>query len=104
MAKKKTSRRRRRSDEELIQDLQERISPIQTRAAARQLKKTPQIKATISALKALDKALEVAEEEEDTLLRHILGDGRKPIVDYLETQGFEAPKVNLPRGRRPKME
>ena len=106
MANKKTksvrARRRRRTDEELIQDLKARIQEVQARSRARELKKSPQLRSAVSALKALDRALDVAAEEEDTVLRHVLADARKILGAHLEEAGFDLPKANLPRGRRPK--
>lgn len=112
MAKKKRSstgkesgeRRRRRSDEELIADLQEKIRQVKTRAATREMKKSPAMKLAISALKSIDKGLEVAAEENQSHLRHALADARKPLAEYLATTGFAIPKANLPRGRRPKLD
>jgi hypothetical protein len=109
MAKKKTKRtpkegntRYRRTDEELIQDLQNRIHEVKTRQKTRDMQRSPSIKAAATALKGIDRALAVAEKEEDNLVRHVLADTRRPLSVYLEKVGVKTPKVNLPRGRRPK--
>ena len=109
MAKKKksvsaASRRRRRTDEELIADLQEKIRQVKSRAATREMKKSPAMKLAIQALKTIDKGLDVAAEENQSHLRHAFADARKPIVEYLKSIGVPIPKANLPRGRRPKMD
>ena len=112
MAKKKKAvpgnspdaRRRRRSDEELIADLQDKIREVRTRAATREMKKSPAMKAAIAALKAIDKGLEAAATENQSRLRHALADARKPLVEHLQSTGFAIPRANLPRGRRPKPE
>ncbi len=102
MAKKKATRRRRRSPEEIIQDLQRQISEVKARSAARELKKSPAFSAAITAVKALDKALDLAAEEENGPLRHALADARKPLGNHLVELGVKLPKARLPKGRRPK--
>jgi len=102
MAKKKAKKRHRRTDEELIEDLKNRIAELKQRQDARRLKESPTIKATMTAVKWIDKALDLAAQENDTRLRHILADGRKPLETYLTGEGLKVPKANLPRGRRPK--
>jgi len=97
-------KRKRRSDEELIRDLQEKIRQVKSRQTAREMQKSPTLKATMAALRSLDRALAVAAEEGDTLLRHVLADARKPVASHLEEGGFKLPKARLPRGRRPKAE
>ena len=117
MAKKKTKvagakaagegprrRRKRRSPEEIISDLQEEIRRVRSRQRARELKESPAHKAALTAIKAIDKALDVAAEESATALRHALADGRKSLAAYLEKQGLQMPKANLPKGPRPKDE
>lgn len=112
MAKKKTKvtpkktgttrKRKRRSDEELIRDLQDKIRQVKTRQTSRQMQESPPLRATLGVVRAIDKALEVAAGEGETLLRHVLADARKPIAEYLETNGLRIPRANLPRGRRPR--
>jgi len=103
MAKKKaTKKRHRRTDEELISDLRNRIKELKNRQEAKRLKESTTIKATVTAVKWIDKALNHAAEENDTSLRHVLADARKPLESYLSTRGLKLPKANLPRGRRPK--
>jgi len=104
MAKKKSTkkRRKRRSADEIIDDLQEEIRRVRARQRARELKSSPAHKTSLAALKAIDKALEVAAEEGETALRHALADGRKALGSYLAKRGLELPKANLPKGPRPK--
>ncbi len=102
MAKKKATRRKRRSPEQIIEDLQRQIRDVKARAAARQLKQSPAISASLAAIKALDKALDLAAEEEQGSLRHALADARKPLGEHLTELGIKLPKARLPKGRRPK--
>jgi hypothetical protein len=97
-----TRKRKRRSDEELIRDLQDKIRLVKARQTARQLKETPSLRACLSVMRAIDKALDVAAEESETLVRHVLADARRPLAEFLEKRGLDVPKANLPRGRRPK--
>jgi len=105
MAKKKTERktgkRIRRNDEQLIADLKERIKELRARQDAREIKRSPAIKAALAAVRFLDKALEAAALEGSSPLRHALADSRKPLADFLTSMGVRLPKARLPRGRRP---
>lgn len=108
MAKKKATRkktgarRRRRTPEEIIQDLQRQIAEVRARAEARKLKESPAVKATLKAVRALDKALDLAAEEDNTALRHVLADARAPLRAFFDEQGLKLPKARLPRGPRPR--
>ncbi len=109
MAKKKAAKdvaatgkkRHRRNDEELISDLKNRIAELKHRQEARRLKESPSIRAAVSAVRHLDKGLNLAAEEGNGQLRHALADARKPLEAYLRGEGMKLPKARLPRGRRP---
>lgn len=98
MAKEK---RIRRTAEQIIADLQAEIARVQAKAQAKQLKQSPAGKAAVVALRAIDKGLDSAAQENNSLLRHALADARKPLAAYLESQGMDLPKPRMPRGRRP---
>ena len=101
--RKVTSKKRhRRTDEELIEDLKKRIKELKTRQESRRLKESPSIKAALSAVRWIDKALDEAADESNTHLRHALADSRKPLEEYLMSEGLRLPKARKPRGRRPK--
>jgi len=107
MAKKKTTkktgtRRKRRSPEEMIADLQNQIEEVKQRAHARELKKSPAVKAAMSAVRAIDKALDQAADEDNSHLRHALADARNPLRAWAEEQNIRLPKARLPRGPRPR--
>ncbi len=103
MAKKTAKKTRiRRTDEQLITDLEVKIQMIKERAAARSVKKSPSMKYTVAAVRAIDKALESAATESNTTLRHSLADAREPLVAYLQLEGIKLPKVRRPKGPRPK--
>jgi hypothetical protein len=102
MAKKTTKKTRiRRTDEQLIKDLEIKIQSIKERAATRSIKKSPSMKHTVAAVRAIDKALESAATEANTTLRHTLADAREPLVAYLQLEGIKLPKTRRPKGRRP---
>lgn len=111
MAKKKTSRvsglppgkkRKRRTDEELIGDLKTRIEALRERQEARKIKESPAMKAALTSVRWIDKALMAAEDEQDTRMRHALADARKPLEGFLVGQGLKLPRARKPRGRRPR--
>ena len=111
MAKKKTThaadgsapkKRHRRSPEEIIDDLQEEIKRLRDKATARALKESPAIKATLAAVRAIDKGLDEAAKENNGRLRHALADARRSLGSFLEEQGVKLPKAHLPKGPRPK--
>jgi len=105
-ASKKSSsarkRRKRRSSEEIIADLQEEIRRVRARQKARELKSSPGHKAALGAIRAIDKALEAATQEGDSVLRHVLADTRKGLGAYLEKKGIELPRIQLPKGPKPR--
>ena len=86
----------------MIAELQEKIKLIETRAAAKQAKKSPATKLALNAVRVLDKASALAEQESSGELRHVLSDARKPLASFLESQGLNLPKGRTPRGRRPR--
>jgi hypothetical protein len=106
MAKKKTkktgTRRRRRSAEEIIEDLQKQITEVKARATAKALKKSGAVKAAIVALRAIDKGMDAAQEEDNNALRHVFADAREPLASFLTEQGMKLPKSRRPKGPRPK--
>jgi hypothetical protein len=95
-------RRKRRSPEEIIQDLQAEIESVKSRAAAKAMKASPAHRAALTALRSLDRALEVAAQQGNGELRHVLAGARKPLADLLESLGVKLPKPRMPRGPRPK--
>ena len=97
-------KRVRRTDEQLIQDLQNKIEELQSRAEARKAKQSPAIKLMLRALRAIDKAMDAAEVEGETALRHVLSDGRDPLANYLQEKGVRVRKSRRPKGPRPKSE
>jgi len=101
-AEQARARRERRSPEQMIADLQAKIAQIEQRAAAKRVKESPSARASLQALRLLDKAMDLAADEGETPLRHALNDARKPLAAYLEEQGLQLPKARTPRGRRPK--
>ena len=97
-----TKRRRRRGPEEMIADLQRQIEELKARAVARSLKTSAAVKHTMVAVRNIDKGLEEAAQEDNGALRHALADARRPLAEYLTSQGVRLPKARLPRGRKPK--
>ena len=99
-----TTRKRspaRRTAEEVISELPAKIREVKAREKARELKRSPSISKTVNVLRGIDQALEFAAQEGNTTLRHALAGARRPLGDYLTSQGLKLPKVKLPRGRKP---
>ena len=97
-----SSRRKRRTPEEMIADLQLQIEEVKQRAAAREMTQSASVKMTVGIVRQLDKALDLALEEDQTVLRHALADARKPLASFLSAKGIKLPKARVPRGRKPK--
>lgn len=101
MSESEQKRRIRRTPEQLIADLQAQIRDVKARANAKEMKTSPAIKKTVSALRALDRGMDLAHEEGNKLLHHALADSRKGLAEFLVKQGMKVPKPRLPRGRKP---
>lgn len=107
MAKKKTmstdkaGKRQRRSYEERVAALQAQIAQIKHRAAAAEMKKDPALRQSLSLVRAIDKALDAANSAGHDV-RHAIAATRKPLAEFLESQGLKLPKARLPRGRKPR--
>jgi hypothetical protein len=59
------------------------------------------MKKALTILRSLDRALNAANEAGHEV-RHGLAAARKPLGEYLESQGIRLPKASMPRGRKPK--
>ena len=96
------TKRRRRSAEERIADLQAEIKRLEAKKKAREIADSEAMKGAMNVIRSIDKALAAAEEENNSVLRHVLVDTRSPLADWLTGQGLDLPKARKPRGRRPK--
>ncbi len=101
-AEEAARKRHRRSIEEQISDLEEEKTRLLDRLKARELKTSPAHKASLGALRRIDKALNIAADEGETNLRHALAEARRALGEYLEKKGVRLPKARLPKGPRPK--
>ena len=86
----------------MIAELKAKIEEVEQRAAAKELKQSAAIKRSLSIVRNIDKALEEAEEEGISTLRHSLAESRAPLETFLLDRGVKLPKARLPRGRKPK--
>jgi len=109
MAKRRTAaepadpaKRRRRTPEEIIADLERKIEEVKQRQETTKLRKSAAVRATLSAVRALDKGLTAAEQEGDTALRHALADAREPLSHLLGERGVKIERTRRPKGPRPK--
>ncbi|HKX45892.1 MAG TPA: hypothetical protein VJP77_04270 [Planctomycetota bacterium] len=96
-AKGEGKKRHRRSPEEMIKDLELEIAQVKARAAARQAKQSDEGKAFMLAVKAVDRALAVAQEAGDSGMVKTLEAARAPLSERLVAMGLRLPAK---RGRR----
>lgn len=95
-------KRIRRTPDQMIADLQKEIERVKERARAKELKSSAATKSALAAVRAIDRGLEQAAQEDNSHLRHAFADARRALGTYLEGQGLKLPKVNLPKGPKPK--
>jgi len=95
-------KRKRRTIEELIVDLESEKTTLLERLKAKELKTSPAHKLALSAVRAIDKSSNLATEEGETELRHVLAEARDRLLPYLEQRGIRLRKTRRPRGPRSK--
>ena len=78
----------RRTDEQLISDLEAEIQRLKHRAVVRKVTKSPAIRHTNNALRAIDAALA---ESDDKTMRAALGEARSTLVACLAVAGVLIP-------------
>ncbi len=96
--------RHRRTAEELISDLETKIQQLKQRAATQEAKASPEGKAFLGAVKAIDKAIEVASAGKNSDLVRALEASRAPLAEQLVKMGLRMPDRKGRRGRRRKGE
>lgn len=79
----------RRTPEQMIADLEERIATVKARAAAKQAKADPAGKALLVAAKAVDRAIDAAQGNEE--LVRALEAGRAPLSQQMVAMGLYRP-------------
>jgi hypothetical protein len=92
MAKQK---RTRRTHEQMIADLQAKIESLKKRQVVKKAKRSPALKNTVDAVRAIDMALAANPESP---LKKSLSEAREPLVAFLQLEGIPMPKR---RGRKP---
>ena len=90
----------RRTPEQMIADLEAKIAAVKARAATKKAKADPAGKALTAAAKAVDKAIEAAQGNDD--LVRALEAGRAPLSEQMVRMGLRLPDRKARRGRRPK--
>jgi hypothetical protein len=78
------TKRVRRTDEQLIQDLEARITALKTRATQRKAKRSPALAQTIKAVKSIDAAMA---DTDDAAMRTALSEARATLSACLALQG-----------------
>jgi hypothetical protein len=92
-----TATRVRRTDEQLIADLEARISGLKARAAQKRVKKSPTISHMVRAMKSLDAAMA---SSEDGATRRALDDARSTLTACLAIHGVLTPNGGTERRTR----
>ena len=82
----------RRTPEQIIADLEAQIEQVRARAAAKDAKASPEGKAFLIAVKAIDKAITVAQEQENKDMVRALEAGRAPLSEHLIEMGVRVPR------------
>jgi len=90
----------RRTPEQIIADFQARIRKVEARQATRGLKQSPSARATIIAMRAIDRALDHAGNESDAELKRAVTESHRLLVEYLQAQGLDVEQRRGPHGRR----
>jgi hypothetical protein len=83
-----TANRVRRTDEQMIASLEAEIQRLKHRSAHRKATRSPEIRHTTSAVKAIDTALATSD---DAVLRRALDEARSTLVACLAVQGVLIP-------------
>jgi hypothetical protein len=97
-----TKKRVRRTADQIIADLETKIAQVKARAAAKEAKAAPEGKASFAAVKALDKAIEVAGENGNDELVRALGAARAPMSEQMIKMGLRMPGRRATRSKRQK--
>ena len=93
--------RTRRTPEQIVADLQAKIAEVQARAVAREVKQSPEGKALLAAIRAVEKASRIAQEAGDRAMLAALEAARAPLAGRLEEMGVGQRKGRKARtGRR----
>ena len=96
--KKKT--RNQRTPAQIVADLEAKIADVKARAAAKQAKQNPEAKSFMIAVKAIDKALDAATDEETS---RALEAARAPLSTRMVEMGLRVADRKGRRGRRPRV-
>jgi hypothetical protein len=82
----------------MIADLEAQIERVARRAAAREVRATDEGRAFLTAVKAVDKAIEAAQAAGDQAMTHALESARATLGEHMIAMGIRAPQSR--RGRR----
>ncbi len=95
-----TKTRTRRTPEQKIADLEAQIARVKARAAAKEAKASDEGKTFLAAVKAVDKALRVAEDAKDKDMVHTLETARAALGEHLVAMGVRAPDARVRHDRK----
>ncbi len=101
MPKRATKRSRgRKTEAQIIADLEAETRRLRAWAAAKEAKSLPEGKALLTAVKAIDKALEAAKQAKDDKMAKALEAARAPLSKLMVEMGLRVPQRRRRRTRR----
>ena len=90
----------RRTPEQIVAELEAKIEQVKARAAAKEAKATPEGNALLGAVKAVDKAIKIAEMDGNEDLLRSLEAGRAPLAEQMIKMGVRLSSRNRHEVRR----
>ena len=104
--KTETKTRNRRTSDQIVADLEAQIAAVKARAeakaAAKEVKGSPDGLAFLAAVKAADRAIRVATDERNETMVRALEASRAPLAEHLVEMGVRLPDPKARRGRKRK--
>jgi len=101
-----TRTRNRRTPEQIVADLEAKIAAVKDRAAAKEaaaeVKGSPDGTAFLAAVRAVDRAMRVAGEQENDEMARALEAARASLAAHLVAMGVRVPVARGRRGRKRK--
>jgi hypothetical protein len=95
-----TKTRVRRTPDQIIADFEAKIAGVRERVKRGQFKKSAAVRQLLTAVKAIDKGLTAAIEEENVTIKKTLSEGREPLAAYLSLEGLKLPQQRAPGATR----
>jgi hypothetical protein len=99
-----SKKRVRRTPDEIVADYEAKIADVRSRQKRSQIKGSPAVRQLFTAVKAIEKGIAAAVEEQNVTLKTTLNEVREPLAAYLALEGLSLPQQRERRPRKPKTE